>query len=329
MHFTGAVNEKNRGKGKIMTSKTTLLCVFFPTLFIVYSASSTPITVVSAYWQIDKSKHRGSEYQKWINNFGAVDMDRLIFTSKEIRKTVFTHRGFYTANTFFNTSYNTPEQMIGARVYAMLKSMHWLDSEKERHGPELYAIWYLKWTCMSIAMNRFNSTFFIWHDIGAYRDEWTTMHWPSKRKQEQLMLMHDEQVLVGRITTKTYHFKHVNTISKLESVFRNADDIEGGFFGGRRKALEWFCSTYEVLFENMYKMHLFAGKDQTLMNILTRLYPSRFSIIDFTSSRCKQDVWFNFRIFLSDDATECFEEKKKSTISNFFNLNEVFKKYIF
>jgi hypothetical protein len=76
-------------------------------------------------------------------------------------------------------------------------------------------------------------------------------------------------------------------------------------------------------------MNLFAGKDQTLMNILTRLYPSRFLIIDFTTSRCKQDVWFNFRIFLSDDATECFEEEKRAKMADFFDVNYFFKKYIF
>ena len=191
-------------------------------------------------------------------------------------------------------------------VYSYFREQHQLDQEKKIHNPNLYAIWNLKvYIVWKIAeKNHFQSDFFIYSDMGAWRQGVIT-HWPN-------------QLIVKSVVNKIYNkilFGQVYEMNPLSYSELNAY-IEGGFFGGTKEAINMFQFIYYNLHDYRLKNGLFVGKDQVIMNILA-FESSNVSIARLNAYDVKcldnnyQNRWFLYQIYFSELKPLCYSEKAR------------------
>jgi hypothetical protein len=98
------------------------------------------VLLVSAFFPLAKSKHSLEDYDQWLSRFlGRVDTHIYFFTTPEMAKTIRKIRGELpmTLNTTFATPFAIPPLKGLEEEYT---NMHQLDSEKDIHGVQLYAV---------------------------------------------------------------------------------------------------------------------------------------------------------------------------------------------
>ncbi|KAF8884905.1 hypothetical protein CPB84DRAFT_1850533 [Gymnopilus junonius] len=69
---------------------------------------------------------------------------------------------------------------------------------------------------------------------------------------------------------------------------------EGSFFGGPPQSISWWCRTYYPYHSHYLSRSLFVGKDQTLINALLLLFPSRFFTVYSADPQAPQRDWLTY-----------------------------------
>ena len=133
------------------------------------------------------------------------------------------------------------------------------DPEKYIHNPNLYAIWNIKaYVCLKvIQLNPFDSQFFIYTDLGAWR-QGIFNDWPDNNFINFLYPKLNHRMLFSQI----YYVHDVNMFNV------ETDSIEGGFFAGSKSAIKLFANNFYEEHDKRLKSNLFIGKDQTIMNYI-------------------------------------------------------------
>lgn len=128
------------------------------------------VTVITAYYDIPSKKPR-SEYLKRMENFlPQIPCNLYIYTSRADYPTLSKLRKSHLPRTKFIVKEFT--ELQEARRMELWKQQHKLDREKGYHSPELYIIWAEKihMVMETIRDNVFGSEYFIWCDIGSFRN---------------------------------------------------------------------------------------------------------------------------------------------------------------
>jgi hypothetical protein len=177
-----------------------------------------------------------------------------------------------------------------------------IDPEKDIHHPELYAIWnskvvFLKETAES---NPFQSEFFLWVDVGSFRANRHVekiFNWPDPTRVEEILSPTEpsDTMLLGLVT-----LDNPGLVSSWnESMGPIYEDmIQGGFFGGKLNAIQWWYNEFYRLHDVYLERGFFVGKEQNLMNTLAILNKHRVKFIDASHYNCC-DRWFFFLQVLS------------------------------
>ncbi|RNA29052.1 hypothetical protein BpHYR1_031252 [Brachionus plicatilis] len=167
-----------------------------------------------------------------------------------------------------------------------------MDPEKSLHNPNLYAIWNSKHYAMKITVdtNPFNSSFFIYTDIGAWRKKHLT-NWPDTKFVGKLGQKLRDKILYGQIN---------KLVSK--EINLKKDTIQGGFIAGSKSAVQYAANAYYGAHDDLYDKGLFIGKEQTIMNYVT--YVKKFEFISKLrtwSIDCSTsyDNWFFYQYFFA------------------------------
>jgi hypothetical protein len=149
-----------------------------------------PITVVSCYFLLNKSKFNGEKYEKWLKNFFlSVSSPLVLFTdgkslSQELLN-LLSSKSYPTLFYYVDSHWDILSEIEKKRAknytfnYKYIQNN--LDPEKSIHNADLYLLWNIKsYITNKIAQeNPFNSTFFIYTDSGAWRDK-PLYGWPDK-----------------------------------------------------------------------------------------------------------------------------------------------------
>jgi len=114
--------------------------------------NSSKVTVISLYFQLNKSKHSIAKYQTWITNFiQSVSSPLVVFTDKESIKDLVELRNrnnyqttLYVADNIWKVMDENGRQRKRNYTYNYQNKQHSLDREKHIHNPNLYALWNLK-----------------------------------------------------------------------------------------------------------------------------------------------------------------------------------------
>lgn len=166
------------------------------------------LTIVTAYYEIEKSKHSKENYFNWIKNFMTINNYMVIFVNDEIQK-----------NKIYNLrlDYLDKTKIIilpFEELYCYQFMDYWnkdyeRDIEKQFHNQNLYIIWNEKTAFMKKAMdlNPFNTEFYCWSDIGMVRDDLILSYIKTFPSSKMLNLIDKTKVYL--LNLKTF-FKDIN-----------------------------------------------------------------------------------------------------------------------
>lgn len=253
------------------------------------------VTIVSAYY-IVPSKHSPVQYKSWITNFLKVQSPIVLFVSPEYSQLIRKLRGglpLLLIEQEFQECYmwKTYEKQWNEQL-ALDEFAH------VGHSPELYAIWANKhkWVIEAIQQNPFNTSYFVWCDSGAFREEYENPTIYLKFPQEYAFT--PGKILC--LAVNSCNSAHSSNIEPCKCI------IGGGIWGGDMQACETFSKSYEKMLNVYFNKQIYAGSDQNIMASLTREEPGLFTVVK-PHDNVSCNVWFFLKYLLSglykDEAT--------------------------
>ncbi|OQV14878.1 hypothetical protein BV898_10910 [Hypsibius exemplaris] len=174
------------------------------------------------------------------------------------------------------------------------------------HTPELYALWNQKlhFLMEAIKENPFDSDYFLWTDIGSFRD---------KEQAEQLTSYPDTNTTATLLGTDKVFFLQMGDFLEEhrkirwnglpEKDFQHGTGLAGTVLGGHANAIREYNQRYYETMKLMHDNGLFIGKDQNIMSTVAVLYPDLHSISAFFSI-CPPSHAGNLRELLILEATK-------------------------
>ena len=226
------------------------------------------------------------DYQQWLSFFlSHVTTDIYFFTRHDLEPMIRQIRGDLPIhiNTTFSSTFDIPPLQDRRRDYERMKAR---DREAYRHSPEGYAVlaskpYFLKEGLSNACAEtgtKFKYAF--WADAITFRHTHVWQHWPaadrvddiwtegvkeSGTKASDLMFFPLEGIPDASMSLWTDSFGPINNrVSK------------SSFFGGMPDAISWWYDVYFAYHDYWIEKSVFVGKDESLINALFLLYPSRF-----------------------------------------------------
>jgi hypothetical protein len=308
-------NNKTIGILSNIDSSYPLIKLQHNTFDISINIDSTYTTVISIYFSF-KSKHSHRQYKQWmINILKSVHSPMVIFVDEQSKNFILNIRlrmNFKTKIIVYDNIWKIMNELEVSRNISYLNNylikQNKLDPEKYIHNSNLYAIWNLKsYLCNKIVQeNPFNSSFFIYTDIGAWRNEMIP-YWPNNNFISSLVLKLNDRILFGQVNEvkeKNINYDHVNS-----------DIIEGTFFAGSKKAIEKFYFNFYKIHDKRLKDGIFIGKDQITMNIYAFLDDKKNDVVrlrtwDLNCTYKNGNKWFFYQYYFAlNEFYNCLDDK--------------------
>ncbi|KAJ7758556.1 hypothetical protein DFH07DRAFT_741680 [Mycena maculata] len=242
------------------------------------------ILLVTSFFPLSKSKHTMREYENWLTRFlEPIATDIYFYAPAEMESLIRKCRGDLPI--IINTTYTTPfdiPPLDGARnVYYKMQAQ---DRERARHSPELYAVWaakpyFLDEAVQSLARVGKVYDYAFWNDAGSFRFPHKYTNWPSPARVRSIW--EEGSALSGEKAEDLLFFPiaglphpsmkyWVQDHGPVDTEFS-----EGSFFGGSPRTVAWWRRTYYAYHDHYLHLGQFVGKDQTLINAIFLLFPSR------------------------------------------------------
>lgn len=220
-------------------------------------------TVVTAYYTIP-SKMPNEKYLIWIKYFSELPCNMIIYTDSTNYEYITECRKKYADKTVI-----IQKRIEDFYVYKYLEYFKWckqIDCEK-KHSVQLYMLWNEKtfMTYEASITNPFNSTYFLWTDMGCIRDPRVlkqVVKYPNEEKVKKLVPI-NKFVLSTMAIFKNSDY-NIDQF-KYAGYKLLKDFIQGGFMIG---SIEMWRS-WKILYEDELKFFInnkwFIGKDQYVM----------------------------------------------------------------
>ncbi|KAJ6620760.1 hypothetical protein B0H10DRAFT_1049848 [Mycena sp. CBHHK59/15] len=242
------------------------------------------ILLVSAFFPLSKSKHTMREYEWWLCQFlRPITADIYFYTPVEIEPLIRKCRGRLpiTINTTFSTPFDIPPLVNSKEQYG---KMHAQDRERKIHSAELYAVWNGKPYFLDEAVKALSSQgkdyeYAFWNDAGSFRSNHNYTDWPALARVHEIW--EEGSVLTGEKKEDLLFFPVCRVPHPSEKHWQehmgpvDNEFSEGSFFGGSPQTIAWWRDTYYAYHDYYLGLGIFVGKDQTLINALFLLFPSR------------------------------------------------------
>lgn len=165
---------------------------FYPTTpaksVAIPTADASEILLVSAFYPLPKSKHSMSDYSSWLSRFlQPITTPIYFFTTPDMEPTIRRLRGNLpiTINTTYASPFDIPP-LAGRR--AEYEEMWRHDREKDRHNPDLYAIWTAKPFFLDEGMKNAKGAYkhAFWTDAGSFRQSHQFTAWPDAQRVKEV-----------------------------------------------------------------------------------------------------------------------------------------------
>ena len=240
--------------------------------------------IVTAYFQI-QSKQPVACYIEWMQHMLKMQTPMVIFCDEASYPMIASQRPLHT-----RIIVTTLKQFHSYKYINTYRANYEIDHERY-HSPELYLIWAEKahFVKRAIEMNPFQSNYFLWVDIGCFREP-SPVKWPNPNRIRE---MDTNKVLVLNVTPFTEKELHC-TRETLPSFLTN-NRLGATIFGGGKEALLRYHELYYEMVEYFISINRFIGKDQSILNSVYLLNPTLFELIE--PKPCK-DEWFYLQDYL-------------------------------
>lgn len=253
------------------------------------------ITLVTAYFELPHSKFNNNIYENWIKNFLLIKTPIVVYTNKP--NFIKNHRDNYLPITVIEC--NIKDFLVYKYLDQWKEHLN-IDHEKKIHNINLYMIWNEKSNFIkkTIDLNPYNTDYFYWTDIGAFRDTDITkkyyLNYPNKTT-DKILLLQINQFTVNEIN-QIYNFNNNNN-TNTKNIFQYQNRIGGGIFGGHKdNCLIWHKKYYDML-DTFFKNNQFAGKDQSIMATVAILNPELVIVVNHDKKLF--DEWFYLQEYLT------------------------------
>lgn len=258
-------------------------------------------TVVTAYYDFDRKKHKSEEYYIWMKYLLNLPCKMVIFVGEQkTNDIVKSYR-----KSFDNTTKIILLPVEELYCYKMMdywnKDYH-RDHEKFRHDPFLYLIWNEKTNFLKRTkdMNPFDTEFLCWTDIGIIRDQYVAQNIQNFPSSKMLSICDKSKahlLLINPFTQEEY-----SSVVDASEEFRHKNRIGAGVILCHFDIVDKFHSLYYKMLHRFMELNLFAGKDQSIVNCLYLLNKDFINLIHPINSPI--DHWFYMMHYLSDSYFE-------------------------
>ena len=250
-------------------------------------------TIVTAYFNIPKSKANHETYAGWTKNMLAIENRMIIFCDASSFELIRSLRANNPCPTIIvQTKF---EEFHCYKYVDIFRAQHLLDRERSIHSVELYLIWNEKSNFLKRAteieksFKEPHNTKFVWCDIGCFRVPNTRfLKWPDANK------IPDDKMLLLEVDPLNDVNKYANTGVIPNLTFTN--HIGGTIFAGSSSAILKWHDAYFAILERLYAMGRFVGKDQTIMSSVYITQPELCFCVKYP--RGYYDRWFYLQDYL-------------------------------
>jgi len=221
-------------------------------------------TLVTAYYPIT-SKFSMDRYINWASTFLRIKTPIVLFTDKSMENIFRQMRGSLPIHIAV-----VPFEQLETwqRYQSQWKEQHRMDPEKHIHTPELYTIWAEKafFVEKAIQLNPFQTGFFFWCDIGAFREPHISQiildSFPTTQYLDPERILFQS---VGDVTPHDWIQREDGIRGEVISSTWNEIRLVGGLWGGGMNACLRWKNAYQRMLEAYFCKGRFAGKDQQVM----------------------------------------------------------------
>jgi hypothetical protein len=238
---------------------------------MTYFEFEKTVTLVTAFYPLAKSKHGLQTYMSWASIFfRCVTVPIVCYCDKQAIHSLQKLAGSnvtFQVRPFESWPYSQQEWMT--RWASWWAS----DPEKDRHSPELYAIWASKLSFVQQTIRDRESDVYVWCDIGAFRS--------ARPGHFKYIWQH---VVQDKITCLRLYDSYDKTMT-----------IGGGILAGNAKAFQNFQELYDKELNRDIN-----GKDQRIFRRI--LDTSNANIIDAPQDMPEWKQWFYLTYLFSDEA---------------------------
>lgn len=276
-------------------------------------------SVVTAFYPI-RSKFPSSQYMQWAKTFLSLQSPIILFTEESLVETFQTMRGSKPIRILTIPFAELDTWKLYGPKWV---EQHTMDPEKRIHTPELYAIWAQKpfFVEKAIRLNPFQTDFFFWCDIGAFRD-------PSISPIVLDSFPQTKYFQGDRLLLQAIHpLKGADTPMLDDGIYGpklthmwNENRLVGGLWGGSIDACLNWKAAYQKMIERYFEANRFAGKDQVLMFSVYLEHPELAVVVKCTVRGI--DEWFFLEHLLSNkpvayslDESYCLQRAQRPIVS--------------
>jgi hypothetical protein len=178
------------------------------------------------------------------------------------------------------------------------KYCHSIDPETY-HTPELYMLWHEKtFMCnRAIEFNHFGAEWFLWVDIGCFRDTQFDDRLSKFPNIDILQRMDKSKMILFQVNDLTQEEKGIhNGLPVCYKSLRARDCIQG-IFGGHKDAFPKWTQNYINVFEKFIENKYILSKDQYVMTSIAILYPESVHVVKANTSY--GNIWWYFKYFFT------------------------------
>jgi hypothetical protein len=222
-----------------------------------------------------------NDYRRWLRYFlGQITTDVYFYTTPELEPLVREVRGNLpiVVNTTLSSPFAVPPLQNSEDWY---HEMVQFDRERHRHSVGLYAVWNAKPYLLDAAVKSSPKTYdyAFWNDAGSFRNFHTYFDWPDPSRVDAIWKKGSE--LSGEKEEDLLFFPITGVPDSSLKFWRedmgpiDSEMSEGSFFGGSPKTVDWWQRTFYTYHDFYISQHFFVGKDQTVINAILALFPSR------------------------------------------------------
>ncbi|KAF8959203.1 hypothetical protein BDZ97DRAFT_1667478 [Flammula alnicola] len=300
------------------------------------AAPSTPeqprILLVSAFFPLPTSKISQADYDMWLRNYlQSVTTDVYLYTTPEQAARVQAFRDGslnLTVDANFTSIFDIPPLKGKEDAYTKIRKK---DRERPRHSIESYAVlnakpYFLHSAVTNLAARGVNYDYAFSNDATSFHKEHHYRKWPSPSRVDQIW---DEGSKLSGTKKEDLLFVPMwamphNTMAFWQESMGPIDSkfSEGSFFGGSPTAIDWWARTFYTYHDSYLSFEIFIGKDQSLINALFLLFPSRFITVWYNDPDAPTHValnrtnpeesflgqcdseWFYYQLWLADAQTQ-------------------------
>lgn len=252
-------------------------------------------TIVSAYFKLPISKTTHDNYVLWMKNMLLIDNPMVIFCDKESEEMILFFRKEKIEKTkLIITSFS--EFYCFKYIEHFNKHCKKDEEVKLGHNVNLYMIWNEKTNFLkrAIEYNFFHSEYFLWVDIGCFREPNPRYFgvWPNPDKILTLDKNKVLMLLVKPFEKTELLCRKKEELPDFQFTYRIGAPIFGG---GKDILLKWHELYYEML-EYFIHIDRFIGKDQNIMNSLVLIEKKMCCLI---KAYPPKNQWFYLQEYLS------------------------------